>query len=66
MYERIMDIEEEVKKSLGEDEPMAYWGHEARNEIDLYMESDFVGKDILCSNCEMSEEAVEHDSVFDV
>jgi len=66
MFEKLMEIEEAVKEELGEDKTISYWGHGGRNEIDLYSDFDTIGKEFLCSSCEISEEAASHESVFDV
>lgn len=59
MYEKIMEIEEEVQEELGEKESTAYWGHGGKDEIDLYFESDTVGEGIVCSSCGVPGEDAE-------
>lgn len=51
MYERIMNLEEEVQEEISEKESIAYWGHGGKDEVDLHFECDTVGEGIVCSSC---------------
>lgn len=51
MYERIMNLEDEVQEEIGEKESIAYWGHGGKDEVDLHFECDTVGEGIVCSSC---------------
>jgi len=51
MYERLMEIEEEVQEEIGEKKSISYWGHGGKDAIDLYFESDTIGEAIVCSSC---------------
>jgi len=64
MYDRIMQLEEEVKNELGEKKSISYWGHGGKDEIDLYFESDTVGESIVCSSCGVPGEDVDK-NLFD-
>jgi 3'-phosphoadenosine 5'-phosphosulfate sulfotransferase (PAPS reductase)/FAD synthetase len=64
MYEKLMEIEEEVKEELGEQKAISYWGHGGKNEIDLYFECDTVGEGIVCSSCGVPGEDVDK-NIFD-
>jgi 3'-phosphoadenosine 5'-phosphosulfate sulfotransferase (PAPS reductase)/FAD synthetase len=64
MYDRIMELEEEVQEELGEKNSEAYWGHGGKNEIDLYFDFDTVGEGIVCSSCGVPGEDAEQ-GIFD-
>lgn len=55
MYDKLMEIEEAVKENNGEGETISYWGHGGKNDWDLYHEFETIGKDFLCSSCEIPD-----------